>query len=71
MTRLLIYERLLSHYRLFQVVVKADDSSFRAAGLCTVCVVYWLAYFPEPKVQGTGLLSSNNPEEQIYLFMPS
>lgn len=35
MTRLLIYERLPSHYHLFQVVVKADDSSFRAAGLCT------------------------------------
>lgn len=35
MTRLLIYKRLPSHYRLFQVVVKADDSSFRAAGLCT------------------------------------
>ena len=35
MTRLLIYESLPSYYRLFQVVVKADDSSFRAAGLCT------------------------------------
>lgn len=35
MTRLLIYERLPSHYHLFQVVVKADDSSFRAAGLFT------------------------------------
>lgn len=35
MTRLLIYKRLPSHYHLFQVVVKADDSSFRAAGLCS------------------------------------
>lgn len=35
MTRLLIYERLPSHYRLLQVAVKADDSSSRAAGLCT------------------------------------
>lgn len=56
MTRLLIYERLPSHYHLFQVVVKADDSSFRAAGLFTK-QSWWftgLPVFPNLKFRGQG-----------------
>lgn len=54
MTRLLIYKRLPSHYRLFQVVVKADDSSFRAAGLCTKYSVWFtgLPIFQSLKFRG-------------------
>lgn len=36
----------------------------------TVSMVYWLAYFPKPDVQGTGLLSTNSPEE-LYFFTPA
>lgn len=54
MTKLLINERLPSHYHLFQVVVKADDSSFRAAGLCTKQCGWFigLPVFLSPKFRG-------------------
>lgn len=56
MTRLLIYERLPGHYHLFQVVVKADDSSFRAAGLCTKQSPWFTGspVFPSPIFRGQG-----------------
>lgn len=56
MTRLLIYERLPSHYHLFQVVVKADDSSFRAAGLCNKQSQWFtgLPIFPSLMFRGQG-----------------